>query len=254
MIVGGQWPGAVERLAQQLDEAQAADRREIEAKTAASRRSPSRAGLEPAEYQRQLRAYVQTREYKAADHAIRVAVAVMKAQDAVLLCSARRLLVRRADGRRPPRRLPQARVLPGGYVPEWWMSGINASYAGIWWAIPSPGPELRLGSADDPLVQEVAKQARLLQASRVGYRKRDALYEAYVPGEQPDQAQPVPPLRGLSHGQNRQINLMFGRGRGIRVQPGRDEEFDQLHTDYFAVWERSRAYAAAVLALLRARV
>ncbi|MFD8725271.1 hypothetical protein ACFV2H_46860 [Streptomyces sp. NPDC059629] len=39
----------------------------------------------------------------------------------------------------------------------------------------------------------------------------------------------------------------------MRVHPGRDEESDQLHTDYFAVWDRSRAYSAAVLALLRAR-
>ncbi|MEU9313807.1 hypothetical protein [Streptomyces sp. NPDC048256] len=39
----------------------------------------------------------------------------------------------------------------------------------------------------------------------------------------------------------------------MRIKPGRDEEFDQSHTDYFAVWDRSRAYAAAVLALLRAR-
>ncbi|MGP4051216.1 hypothetical protein [Streptomyces sp. 2A115] len=38
------------------------------------------------------------------------------------------------------------------------------------------------------------------------------------------------------------------------TRPGRDEEFDQLQTDYFAVWDRSRAYAAAVLALLRARL
>lgn len=65
------------------------------------------------------------------------------------------------------------------------MSVINATYAGIWRAIPSPGPELRLGSPDDPLVQEVARQARLLQASRVGYRGRDALYEAYVLDEGP---------------------------------------------------------------------
>ncbi|WP_268267498.1 MULTISPECIES: hypothetical protein [Streptomyces] len=37
----------------------------------------------------------------------------------------------------------------------------------------------------------------------------------------------------------------------ISARPGR--EFGQLHTDYFAVWDRSRAYAAAVLAVLRAR-
>ncbi|MEU6375346.1 hypothetical protein [Streptomyces sp. NPDC046909] len=38
------------------------------------------------------------------------------------------------------------------------------------------------------------------------------------------------------------------------VQSGRDEEFDQLHRDFFAVRDRSRACAAAVLALLRAGI
>ncbi|GAB7111030.1 hypothetical protein JCM4814A_93480 [Streptomyces phaeofaciens JCM 4814] len=42
-------------------------------------------------------------------------------------------------------------------------------------------------------------------------------------------------------------------GTSQPVQPGRDEEFGQLHTDHFAVWDRSRAYATAVRALLRAR-
>ncbi|MGW4517975.1 hypothetical protein ACWEO4_39900, partial [Streptomyces sp. NPDC004393] len=59
--------------------------------------------------------------------------------------------------------------------------------------------------------------------------------------------------RVLSPEANRRANLRLGRGSGMRVRPGRHEEFDQLHTDYFAVWDRSRAYAAAVLALQRAR-
>lgn len=46
----------------------------------------------------------------------------------------------------------------------------------------------------------------------------------------------------------------LGRGDGMRLQPFRMEEDRQLHTDYFAVWDRSRAYAAAVLDLLRARL
>ncbi|MER6076564.1 hypothetical protein ABT187_49505, partial [Streptomyces sp. NPDC001817] len=118
-------------------------------------------------YQRQLHAYVQTPQYKATDRELRVAVALSKAHDAALLCAARKLLTRRTDGKLPPRRLPQPRILPGGYVPQWWMNSINATDAGIWRAIPPTGPELRLGDPDDPLVQEVAKQARLLQASRV---------------------------------------------------------------------------------------
>ncbi|MGW4517311.1 hypothetical protein ACWEO4_36260 [Streptomyces sp. NPDC004393] len=77
------------------------------------------------------------------------------------------------------------------------MNSINATDAGIWRAIPPTGLELRLGDPDDPLVQEVAKQARLLQASRVGYRKRETLYEAYVPDGTPFGGQSLPPIRGL---------------------------------------------------------
>ncbi|MFF0000928.1 hypothetical protein [Streptomyces avermitilis] len=252
-MVGGQWPGAVEGLAQQLAEAQAADRRVKEAKATAARQSPSSTGLERAEYQRRLRAYVPTPEYKAAGHAIRVAVALMKAHDAALLRSAQTLLARRANGQRPPRRLPRPLVLPRGYAPRWWVSSINSTYAGIWRAIPSPGPELRLGSPGDPLVQEVAKQARLLQASRVGYRGRDGLYEAFRPDGTRGGGEPVAPIRGLSPEASRRANLALGRGIGIRIQPSRTDEAGQMHADYFAVWDRSRAYGAAVVALLRAR-
>ncbi|AKJ15681.1 hypothetical protein ABB07_38170 [Streptomyces incarnatus] len=224
-----------------------------EAKSAGRGQRPNWNDLAPAEYQRQLQAYVQTPQYKAADRELRVAVALSKAHDAALLRSAHRLLARYAAGRQVPRRLPQPRILPGGYVPQWWMNTINATYAGMWRAIPSTGPELQLGGPDDPMVQEVAKQARLLQASRVGYRKRGTLYEAYVPDGTPFGGRSVPLIRGLGPEAGRRANLALGRGSGMRVQPGRDEEFDQLHTDYFAVWDRSRAYAAAVLALLRAR-
>ncbi|MFH9968542.1 hypothetical protein ACH4PR_45850 [Streptomyces mirabilis] len=247
-MVRSRWPRVLERLAHQLDEAQAADRRVHEAKATASRQGPSSTDLELAEYQRLRRAYVQTPGYKAASCEIEVAVVLMKVHDAALLRSARMLLARRADGKQPPRRLPKPRRLPGGRVPDWWMSSINTSYASIWQAIPAPGPELRLGGPGDPLVQEVAKQARLLQASRAGYRGRDRLYEAY----QPDGGEPVEPIRGLSPELGRRANLALGRGTGIRIQPSRMEEADQLHTDYFAVWDRSRAYTAAVLALLRA--
>ncbi|MFE5142378.1 hypothetical protein ACFRDV_32780 [Streptomyces fagopyri] len=181
-------------------------------------------------------------------------MAMSKAHDAALLRAAGRLLVRRADGRQPPRRLPRPHVVPGPYVPEWWMSGVNSTYAGIWWALPAAGPELRLGSPDDPFVQDVARHARLLQASRVGYRGRNDLYEAYIHGDEPGEMQAVPPVPGLSAEQSRQINLRVGRGRGIRVQPGRDSEFVLLHTDYFAVWDRARAYAAATVRLLQARL
>jgi len=120
-----------------------------------------------------------------------------------------------------------------------WINAINTTYAGIWRAIPSTGPDLRLGGPDDPLVQEIAKQARLLQASRVSYRKRDTLYEAYIPDGTRFGGRSLPPIRGLSPEASRRANLLLGRGSSMRVQPGRDEEFDQLHTDYFAVWDRS---------------
>ncbi|MET9913740.1 beta-ketoacyl synthase N-terminal-like domain-containing protein [Streptomyces sp. NPDC006476] len=55
-----------------------------------------------------------------------------------------------------------------------------------------------VAGSDDPLVQEVAKQARLLQASRVGYRKRDSLYEAYIPDGTAFGRRSLPPIRGLS--------------------------------------------------------
>ncbi|MGW1616149.1 hypothetical protein ACWCQZ_43205 [Streptomyces sp. NPDC002285] len=252
-MVGGQWPGAVERLALQLSQAEAADRRVDEAKSAGSGR-PNRDDLAPAEYRRQLHAYVQTPEYKAADRALRVAVALSKAHDAALLRAAHQLLARRAGGKRPSRRMPQPRILPGSNVPQWWIEAINTTDAGIWRAIPSPGPELRLSGPDDALAHEVAKQARLLQASRMGHRKRNGLYEAYIPDSTISGGRPLPPIRGLSPEASRRANLLLGRGSGMRVQPGRDEEFDQLHTDYFAVWDRSRAYAAAVLELLQTRM
>ncbi|MEU3788026.1 hypothetical protein [Streptomyces sp900129855] len=252
-MVGGPWPGAIERLALQLSQAQAADRRVDEAKKHESPTRPKRDAFEPAEYQRRLHAYVQTPEYKAADRELRVAVALSKAHDAGVLCAAGKLLARSSRGDRPPRRLPQPRILPVGYTPQWWIDTINRTYGGIWRAVPAPGPELRLGSPDDPLVQEVAEQARLLQASRVGYRKRDTLYEAYIPDGTAFGGRSLPPIRGLGPEASHRANLLLGRGSGIRVQPGRDEEFDQLHTDYFAVWDRSRAYTAAVLALLRDR-
>jgi hypothetical protein len=251
-VVGGPWPTAIERLAQQLDHAQTANRRVSEAKRTENPARPKRDDYEPAEYQRRLREYVQTPEYKAAEREVRGAVALSKAHDAALLRTAHQLLARRAGGSRPPRRLPQPRILPGSYVPQWWIEAINTTYAGIWRAIPSPGPELRLGGPDDPLVQDVAKQARLLQASLVGYRERGRLYEAYHPNGPREVHEPGEPIGGQRLALSLRANPPFGRGGGIRIPLARLEEADQMHTDYFAVWDRSRTYGAAVLALLHA--
>lgn len=84
------------------------DRRVDEAKGARSNR-PNRDDLAPAEYQRQLHAYVQTPEYKAADRELRVAVALSKAHDAALLRAARKLL---ATDTAPPARWPGTASTP----------------------------------------------------------------------------------------------------------------------------------------------
>ena len=180
------------------------------------------------------------------------AVALSKAHDAALLRSAALALRRCAVGRRPPRWLPRARVLPGEAAPAWWRERINRSYAGIWRAIPEPGPELRVGPSDSDLVQDVARCAQQLQASQLGFRVRNSFYEAYEPDRQGSSVGTVvPPVRGLSPELSRKANLWRGRGRGMRVQPHRDAEFRQAQHDYHAVWDRSRAYGVAVVALLR---
>ncbi len=221
-MAGVQWPGAVERLALQLSQAEAANRRVDEVKSVGSSR-PNRDDVTPAEYQRQLHAYVQTPEYRASDRELRIAVALSKAHDAALLRAAHKLPARRAGGNRPPLRLPRPRILPGGHVPQWWMNAINTTYAGIWRAIPSPGPELQLGSPDDPLVQEVARQARLLQASRVGYRNRDSLYEAFIPDGTPLGGRSLPPIRSLSPESSRAPTVSSVVAAACGFQPGRDE-------------------------------
>ncbi|MCT9011307.1 hypothetical protein [Streptomyces rhizosphaerihabitans] len=92
-----------------------------------------------------------------------------------------------------------------------------------------------------------------MQASRAGYRGRAGLYEAYHPDGTLQGGEPVEPVRGLGPEMSRRASLLLGHGNGIRISPARTEEARQMHTDYFAVWDRSRAYAAAVMALLYAR-
>ncbi|MFI1212556.1 hypothetical protein ACH4UV_33730 [Streptomyces sp. NPDC020802] len=60
----------------------------------------------------------------------------------------------------------------------------------------------------------------------------------------------VLPIRALSREESRRANRALGPGDGIRVQPARTEEARQMHSDDFAVRDRSRAYASAVLAPL----
>lgn len=180
------------------------------------------------------------------------AVALSKAHDAALLKAAGMVLRRRADGRVAPRRLPRPRVLPGEATPRWWIDSVNNSAAGIWRVIPAPGPESALGPADDLLVQNVAQQARRLQARLTGHRARGSYYEAYEPDPTAAHGhgtRPVPALPGLSERASRRVNLW--RSQGMRVPAGRLDEFRQADNDAFAVRERARSYGDAVLALLR---
>ncbi|MCM2430976.1 hypothetical protein [Streptomyces sp. RKAG337] len=117
---------------------------------------------------------------------------------------------------------------------------------------PPEGPEARIGPADNPAVQDVAHQARLLQASLLGHRTRDSFYEAYEPdGDDLGGGTSVPAIAGLNPEHSRKLNLWLGRGGGMRVQPSLDEQFTKAQEDYHAVWKRARAYGDAVLALIR---
>jgi hypothetical protein len=179
-------------------------------------------------------------------------VALSRARDAALLKAAGSALRRRAAGRPAPLWLPPSWVLPGEAAPRWWRELVTQRDAGIWLAIPQPGPETALGQLDDPLIQDVAKGARLLQTSLVGHKSRDSSYEAYVPEGGPLQGRSVPPVPGLSPERSWKANLLLGRGTGFRVKAGRVEEFAQANRDRHAIWDRARSYGAAVVALLRA--
>ncbi|TQK86128.1 hypothetical protein FB563_6215 [Streptomyces puniciscabiei] len=128
-----------------------------------------------------------------------------------------------------------------------------AAYAGMWRAIPSSGPELQIAAAPTTRWCRKSPNRRVCCRPAALATPSVLVYEAYIPDGTTFAGQSLPPIRGLSPEVSRRANLLLGRGSGMRVQPGRQEEFDQLHTDYFAVWDRSRAYAAAVLALPRAR-
>lgn len=86
----------------------------------------------------------------------------------------------------------------------------------------------------------------------------DRLYESFIP-ERP----PASPVADLVGGCGRSaptlpgcpdpghpLNRAFPRGSAIRIQPGRQAEFDQLSRDRFAVHTRALAFGDAVLALL----
>jgi len=194
-------------------------------------------------------------EFQALTDQLTAAVAVSRGLDSALLNAAVTMLQRRAAGKaaRALPAIPQPPADPEAF--QRWSEALIEADAGIWKTIPEPDTELRLGTPDNQLVQTVAKQARLLRASLFAHTQRDSVYEAYQPDPGPDglgslAGTPVPAIPGLGRRLSRVVNLKLGRGGGRRVQPGREEELYKLGEEAFAVWDRSRAYTEAVLALL----
>ncbi|MEV4505468.1 hypothetical protein [Streptomyces klenkii] len=250
------WQSTVDALADRAEQAARSSARVSEAKDELVRIRPAHLAelseSDPAAYRRQVEIHVRSGGFAQAQRALLGAVALSKAHDAALLKAAGLVLRRRADGRPAPRRLPSPRVLPGEATPKWWIDSVNNSAAGIWRVIPEPGPESMLGARDDLLVQDVAQQARRLQASLTGHRARGSYYEAYEPDPAAADGhgiRPVPALPGLGERVSRQVNLM--RSQSMRVPASRLDEFRQAGHDAFAVWERARGYGDAVVALLR---
>ncbi|MER6196063.1 hypothetical protein ABT234_01610 [Streptomyces sp. NPDC001586] len=186
----------------------------------------------------------------------RTAVAISYATETDYLRSASMLLCAHLTDRRPPRRLPVARTWP--CLRDVWKARTLDRLGGVWQAIPQDGALARMRSArSDPLLAAVADQAEALQASLRGDRKVDRLYESYIPDRTGSPVadlvvgggRSAPTLPGLPD-PGHPLNRVFPRGRGIRVQPGRQAEFDQLRTDQFAVHTRALAFGDTVLALL----
>lgn len=171
-MTDARWVKAVAELGRMRDAAQAAAAGVQAAKAQAVARRPAHLDAlretDPAAYDLQLTAYAHSPQHRAAARGVAAAVARSTAYDRALLKGARTLLERRALGRRPPRRMPRAQVLHGQAAPDWWVRLVTRSAMGIWKEIPAPGPESRVGASDGGLVQDVAVQARLLQASLTG--------------------------------------------------------------------------------------
>ncbi len=182
------------------------------------------------------------------------AVAVHYAAEADYLRSAQALLRAHLADRRPPRRLPVARMWPC-FRDVWQERALNR-LGGLWRAVPGPAAVARMREeAPEPLLESVIGQAEALRASLHGHRQRDRLYESYIP----DRGGPIdevigsgrsaPTLPGLPD-PGHPLNRAFPRGQGMRIQPARLAEFDQLMDDRRAVHERAMTFGDAVLALL----
>ncbi|MFF8535930.1 hypothetical protein ACF07B_28920 [Streptomyces sp. NPDC015532] len=184
------------------------------------------------------------------------AVAISYAAETDYLRSAGMLLRAHLSDRRPPRRLPVARIWP--YFRDAWKARTVDRLGGVWRAIPRDGALEKMRSAPtDPLLTAVVEQAEALQASLHGERQVDRLYESFIPertgrsvadlvGGGGRSAPTLPGFPDPGH----PLNRAFPRGSGMRIQPGREAEFTRLSSDRFAVLTRAVAFGDAVLALL----
>jgi hypothetical protein len=173
------------------------------------------------------------------------------------LRSASTLLRAHLTDRRPPRRLPTARVWP--LLRDVWKDRALGQLGGVWRAVPRDADLARMRSApSDALLAAVVDRAEALQASLRGDRQVNRLYESYIPDPQGSSVagllgggRTAPTLPGFPD-PGHPLNRAFPRGgaTGTRIQPGREDEFNQLSTDRSAVHARALAFGDAVLALL----
>ncbi|MFJ5851095.1 hypothetical protein [Streptomyces sp. NPDC092903] len=183
------------------------------------------------------------------------AIAVRDVAEADYLRSAQALLRAHLADRRPPRRLPVARMWPC-FRDVWQERALNR-LGGLWRAVPGPAAVARMrAEPPEPLLESVIEQAEALRASLHGHRRRDRLYESYVPDrggpidEVIGRGRSAPTLPGVPD-PGHLLNRAFRRGgQGMRIQPARLAEFNQLTDDRRAVHERAIAFGDAVLALL----
>ncbi|MEU5137116.1 hypothetical protein [Streptomyces californicus] len=175
--------------------------------------------------------------------------------DTDYLRSARELLRAHLTDRRPPRRLPVARVWP--CFRDLWEARAGNGRGGVWRAIPRCADLVQMRSAPpSDRLAAVVHQAEALQASLHGKRTMHRLYESYIPGPRSDaitelvgSGRSAPAMPGFPD-PGHIVNRAFPRGSGRRIRPDRREEFNRLWSERSAVHTRARAFGDAVLALL----
>lgn len=185
------------------------------------------------------------------------AAAISYAAEVDYLRSASTLLHAHLTDRRPPRRLPVTRVWP--CLRDVWKDRVLDRRGGVWRAVPRDAALAQMRSAPyDPLLAAVIDQAEALQASLRGKRQLNRLYESYIPDRTASPAasllgggRTAPTLPGFPD-PGHPLNRAFPRGgaTGMRIQPGREAEFNELSSDRSAVHARALAFGDAVLALL----